>query len=104
MVASYSALKKKADKQKSKSASRRTRMYAPVWELIKKQGNTPEGVLVNCPERFQTTVIRGVIKEKTRDEEFGVLGFTKLEIIRKPTSIVFKLLDYRPISTVVQGL
>lgn len=94
---SYSALKAAKDREYSRRVPKKSvREYQPVWEKIKAESQC----VISCAPDSRAKVKKGVIKEKDMDEEFKLLGFTRLEVTEIPQGLLFILKDYRPISVV----
>jgi hypothetical protein len=92
---SYSALKREKEKEYSRRTPKKiVREYKPVWDRIKTEGKC----VISCAPDNRAKVKKGVIKEKDMDEEFKILGFTRLEVIENEQGLIFKLHDHRPLS------
>lgn len=60
-----------------------TRMYEPIWKQIKEQ----RSCTIQVPRHAQARVVKGVIKEKDRDQAFkDAAPFARLQIERNPLS------------------
>ena len=57
------------------------RMYEPIWQQIKQERDCR----IQVPAHMQARVVKGVIKEKDRDQAFkDAAPFARLQIEREP--------------------